>query len=144
MGTFRRRSGAFFVALVLALAPAQAFAHAGINRLTNDFRVDHGLRPLRTNDNLVRLARIRAEQISRVWGHQFWWLNQTSCKWGGENIAMRRPATEPGTRARWFFRMWRDSTSHREQMLGHYHRMASAIYISPDGAMWGVQIFCRR
>lgn len=139
-----RKAIAVVLALILWFVPTLTEGNSGINWRTNYFRLNHDRKALRTNDNLQRLAMLRAKEIVNDWSHQFWWLNQTKCKVGGENIAMRRPALlDSSERAKWFVEAWKDSPTHRETMLGRgWDRQGSAIFISPDGAMWGVQIFC--
>lgn len=140
-----RLMGAFFVALILtALIPSAVSAHDGINRLTNEFRIERGRRPLRTNDNLQRIANDRARAIYyNGFYHDFSWWSRTRCSAIGENIAYRRPALERA-RGRWFFKAWRDSRPHRHNMLGWgWRRHASAIFLAPDGGMYGVQLFCK-
>lgn len=140
----RRLAATALAVIVLTVSTVPpVLAHDGINRLTNQYRVEHGRSLLRTNDNLNRLARLRVRQIPYRFTHDFWWMRQTKCEYGGENIAMRRPATAPGTRARWFVNAWIESPTHEHNILGWgWKRTGSAIYITPDGAMWGVQIFC--
>lgn len=137
----RARAGiAFVLAGLIALLPSVTLAQQQIDHQTNVLRRENGLRRLPTNDNLIRLARMRARQISRNWGHNFAWMSQTRCSWAGENIAYRNPP--PDSPARWLFEVWRDSKPHLANMLGDFDRMGSAIFFAPNGGMYGVQLFC--
>lgn len=122
--------------------PGLAQAHDGIHRLTNEFRQENARKRLRTNDHLNWLARRRARQIVGDFSHQFWWGDRTRCRGTSENIAYRIPAVE-GFKARWFVSAWIGSDVHRRNMLGQWDRMGSAIYVAPNGGMYGVQLFCR-
>jgi uncharacterized protein YkwD len=140
----RRLLAAALAAVLLLTAAQPAYAHDWLVSRTNAFRVDHDLRPLRTNDNLDRLAHRRARQIvGDGFFHSFEWVNQTHCEVGGENLAYRKPALPYGERVAWFIEAWKNSPTHRALMLGTgWRRMGAAIYVAPDGAMYGVQLFC--
>lgn len=139
----RKLKTALAAALVLILATTSTvFGHDGIDRLTNEFRQSQGSDWLWTDSNLYQLARIRAQQISTNFEHNFWWWGRTDCAWVGENIAWRRPVVDTN-KAEWFVEAWKDSPTHRENMLNpRWETQGSAIYISDDGGMYGVQLFC--
>jgi uncharacterized protein YkwD len=130
-------------AVLVSVNVLPATAHDGLIWATNRFRLNHGLPWLWTNDNLDRLAHQRARQIvGDGFFHRFDWVNQTHCEVGGENLAYRMPALD-SHRIGWFMDAWRDSPTHRDMMLGRgWKRMGAAIYVAPDGAMYGVQLFC--
>lgn len=137
----KTKFAALALALILALsAPLLTVAHRGIDWRTNGYRAAHDLRRLPISTRLHDLAARRARQISVNWGHDFWWGPKSGCTGGwGENIAYRNPP--PDNPGRWFFRAWRDSLPHREVMLGRWSRMASAVYVAPNGGMYAVQLF---
>lgn len=138
------------IALVLAGAlslavVSPATANTNIDGFTNAYRVRHGLPQLKTTDRLHFLASQRARQIVDAFQHDFAWmskLKRDNLCGVGENIAWRRP--KAGWPAKWAFEAWRDSPSHRENMLGGWSHQASAIYFAPDGGMYAVQIFVLR
>jgi uncharacterized protein YkwD len=138
-----RRALAVVLVAALAFTPSPASAHDSLVAATNRFRHNHGLARLWATDNLDRLAHERVRQIvGDGFFHRFDWVNHTRCEVGGENLAYRKPALEDG-RVRWFMDAWKDSPTHRAMMLGKgWKRMGAAIFIAPDGAMYGVQLFC--
>ena len=140
----RRLVAALLAAVLLTVTATEpATAHGNLVDATNDYRLAHGRRALKTNDNLDDIAHIRARQIARDFRHDFWWWGETNCERIGENIAYHNPALGWPERIDWFVEAWAGSPLHDELMLSRrWWRMGAAIYVSPDGAMWGVQIYC--
>jgi uncharacterized protein YkwD len=133
------------LALVLAVAPASPVsANQQLNDLTNRYRVNHGLKRLWTSDHLQHLAGLRAREIYYgAFEHSWWWINRVpnSCGWG-ENILYRIPAVDDN-RGAYAFRRFRDSPVHRKNLLGRWNKMASAIFIAPNGGMYVAQLFVK-
>lgn len=148
----RKMAAAVLAAFLVALSvTTPATANVRVDRMVNNYRVNHGLNRLKSADHdnaLWRLAFRRTYQIEAHWGHRTdweWFFNRLpGCARGiGENIAYYR--TWDDLPSRWPFTAWRDSPTHRQNMLGRWTWQASAIRKErrADGstAYYAVQLF---
>lgn len=151
----RKMAAAALAAFLVVLSVAgPATANVRVDRMVNNFRVNHDLRRLKSADHenqLWRLAFRRTYQIERNWGHRSdwqWFFDRLPrCATGiGENIAYYRLWGEPPP-YRWPFTAWRDSPDHRANMLGNWTWQASAIRKVRNGdgstSYWAVQLFLK-
>lgn len=140
-----KRALSLLFALLLFFATSQPVgANTTIDGLTNQRRAELGLRQLRTPDWLNQVARRRAHQIRWNFVHDFdWTRNIRGCYRGyGENIMYRIPAAP--NPARYAFRAFWNSPTHRVLMVGHWTVTNSAVYIAPNGGQYVVQLFVLR
>jgi len=104
--------------------------------LTNAERKKHGLPPLEVDDELMELAQVRAEEISRKYSHERPDGTRVSethrC---GENIGARKTAAIQVEK-------WMASGGHRHNiLLERYRSIGVGCYKSGIGRIYWVQIF---
>ena len=104
-------------------------------RLTNIEREDHGLEPLPIDEDLMELARVRAEETSELYSHtrpDGTTVVDLRC---GENIGQRASAKQQVA-------AWMDSDGHRANiLLDRYHHIGAAFYQAENGNLYWVQVF---
>ncbi len=103
-----------------------------IAEFTNQRRKQHGLPPLRIDENLVKSARNHA-----IWMARSRRLQHTSQP-VAENIAMGYTSSQGVVRG------WMNSPGHRANILnGGYRRIGTAAYETADGTIYWCQQFLR-
>ena len=114
--------------------------------LINSVRAQAGIGPLVYDSTLSALATLRAQEVSRVWGHSrpdgtscFTILDENGVSYSicGENIAAGHTSVTDAVNS------WLNSTGHRANILnGAYTKMGIGLYTCEDeyGYYW-VQIF---
>lgn len=116
-----------------------------IIRLTNEYRVSHGLPPLEKDPVLCEVAEIRAKEIVTTWSHtrpdgtKFYNIlfdMNYQADAAGENLGRYQTSVEE------VMQMWKDSESHNKNMLSEYSKIGTAVY-ELDGEFYFVQIFAR-
>lgn len=126
---------------------AEVLTYSGINAI----RHANGLPPLRPDATLVRIARIRSEDMAA--NHYFSHNPPNGCNFGclideyegphqfaGENIAWNTyPWSQTADVA---VQMWHDSPTHMENILDcHYERFGTGVAQSDDGKIYFTMIF---
>jgi uncharacterized protein YkwD len=127
--SWRRLGWAALAATLLAVSPGSANGAAGIE-LTftenavvyaiNDTRVEHGVAPLRINDDLVRAARFHSKDMVERQYFEHGPFGERLKRFGfktgtvGENLGWLNNHTLAAPR---LIRMWLRSPSHREVLL---------------------------
>lgn len=142
-----RRSPLAIMALVATLAlvippPTVAMATSGRTKMfhfVNQFRREHGRRPLRVSADANRLAKKHSRLMAsdRTLFHS----SSLSTKlrshdpssWG-ENVGM-------GPSVWSVYKMWTRSHDHRANMLARRYRRAGVGIVRSDGALWITMIF---
>jgi uncharacterized protein YkwD len=144
----RRTLPVIAVAAVLALTLSMGQAHAGskparsrakLLTFVNHYRVDHGLRKLRENRDVDRIAQHHSSRMAsarKLFHSSGMWTklrsHHPSC-WG-ENIGM-------GPSVWRVFKAWTRSKEHRANMLDrHYRRTGMGIVLS-HGYYWVTMIY---
>ncbi len=109
-------------------------------RLVNEERAKQGLEPLDVDENLMELARIRAEELEGKFSHERpdgTHIAQTFS--GGENIAGDHPSPSAVMEA------WMDSEGHRNNILRErFHYIGVGCYQDANGDLYWVQLFSPR
>ena len=109
-------------------------------RLVNEERAKQGLEPLDVDENLMELARIRAEELEGKFSHERpdgTHIAQTFS--GGENIAGDHPSPSAVMEA------WMDSEGHRNNILRERFRyIGVGCYQDANGDLYWVQLFSPR
>lgn len=104
-------------------------------RLTNIEREDHGLEPLPIDEDLMELARVRAEETSELYSHTRPDGTTVVDLRYGENIGQRASAKEQVA-------AWMNSEGHRTNiLLDRYHHIGAACYQAENGNLYWVQVF---
>lgn len=126
---------------------AEVTTYAGINAI----RQAHGLPPLTADANLVRIARIRSQDMASL--HYFSHNPPNGCdfaclidryegphEFAGENIAWNTYGW--ASTAQVAVQMWHDSPEHLENILNcHYQRFGTGVVQSGDGRIYFTMIF---
>jgi len=104
--------------------------------LTNAEREKHGLHPLEFDDELMKLAQIRAEEVSVKYSHTRPDGTRISKTYGcGENVGAKKSAKKQVT-------SWMNSKGHRTNiLLERYTSIGVGCYKADDGRTYWVQIF---
>ncbi len=109
-------------------------------RLVNEERTKQGLEPLDVDENLMELARIRAEELEGKFSHERpdgTHIAQTFS--GGENIAGDYPSPSAVMEA------WMGSEGHRNNILRErFHYIGVGCYQDANGDLHWVQLFSPR
>ncbi len=109
-------------------------------RLVNEERAKQGLEPLDVDENLMELARIRAEELEGKFSHERpdgTHIAQTFS--GGENIAGDHPSPSAVMEA------WMGSEGHRNNILRErFHYIGVGCYQDANGDLYWVQLFSPR
>lgn len=104
-------------------------------RLTNLERETHGLEPLAVDEELMELARVRAEELREKYSHTLPDGTNVGVYRCGENIGQRSSATEQVT-------SWMNSEGHRTNiLLDRYYHIGAACYQAENGNLYWVQVF---
>ena len=104
-------------------------------RLTNRERENYGLEPLPVDEELMELARIRAEEIRELYSHTRPDGTSVVDLWCGENIGQRTSAEKQVT-------AWMNSDGHRTNiLLERYHHIGVGCYQAENGNLYWVQVF---
>ena len=105
-------------------------------KLTNAEREKHGLPPLEVNDELMKLAQIRAEEVSTKYSHERPDGTRVSKTHGcGENVGAKKSAEKQVT-------SWMNSEGHRTNiLLDRYQIIGVGCYQDENGRTYWVQIF---
>jgi uncharacterized protein YkwD len=130
------------------LAPAEI--EAEVIRLVNQERAAMGLRPLRVDPTLTRVARLRSQDMVQraYFDHRdpvtrellaFQLLAEQGVSGGGENLFLTgvRPAEAPACAVRW----WMDSHSHRDNILRASYRQTGVGVAVRGQDIYITQIF---
>ena len=105
-----------------------------IVRLTNEFRVQNGKKPLAVDERLMDIARKRAKEIVKDFSHDGL---DTYCGDRGEN-AGKRPSRFFSAGAQ--LQGWMDSSGHRTNLLYGYSKICVGTYFA-DGVFHSTQVF---
>ena len=104
-------------------------------RLTNEEREKKNLPALEVDEDLMELARIRAEETRELYSHtrpDGTTVVDLRC---GENIGQRSSAAKQVT-------AWMNSDGHRTNiLLDRYHHIGAGCYQAPNGNLYWVQVF---
>ena len=115
-----------------------ARARARLLSLTNDFRAAHGVRLLREDPDLDLMAQRHSARMAeaRTLFHtaNLGYKLRSYSVWG-ENLGY-------GPRLRQVFRLWTQSTSHRENLLDRRFRWVGIGVVYSRGVFWVTIIFC--
>lgn len=104
-------------------------------RLTNIQRENHGLESLPVDEDLMELARIRAEEIRESYSHTRPDGTNVGVYRCGENCGQRSSAPEQ-------VKSWMNSEGHRTNiLLDRYHHIGAACYQAENGNLYWVQVF---
>lgn len=104
-------------------------------RLANQERENNGLDPLPTDDDLMELAEIRAEEIREEYSHTRPDGTNVGTYRCGENIGRQYSASEQVS-------SWMDSEGHRANiLLDRYHHIGAACYQAENGNCYWVMVF---
>jgi len=105
-------------------------------KLTNAEREKHGLPLLEVNDELMKLAQIRAEEVSTKYSHERLDGTRVSKTHGcGENVGAKKSAEKQVT-------SWMSSEGHRTNiLLERYQSIGVGCYRAENGRTYWVQIF---
>ena len=104
-------------------------------RLANQERENNGLDPLPTDDDLMELAEIRAEEIWEKYSHTRPDGTNVGTYRCGENIGRQYSAAEQVS-------SWMNSKGHRANiLLDRYHHIGAACYRAENGNLYWVQVF---
>lgn len=104
-------------------------------RLANQERENNGLDPLPTDDDLMELAKIRAEEIREEYSHTRPDGTNVGTYRCGENIGRQYSASEQVS-------SWMDSEGHRANiLLDRYHHIGAACYQAENGNCYWVMVF---
>lgn len=121
-----------------------------IHSRINQYRSRNGLPPLRLDDRLSQMARTHSDAmaVGRVgFGHQgFERRGKAIQKIMGysnmaENVAYSGGLDRPVQQA---VETWLRSSSHRDNIEGHYDTTGIGVSLSPNGRYYFTQIFVRR
>ena len=106
-------------------------------RLVNEEREKQGLEPLDVDENLMELARIRAEEVSTKYSHERPDGSHVVQMGYGENVGAKASAEKQVT-------SWMGSDGHRTNILREvYTRIGVGCYQTEGGKYYWVQIFSR-
>lgn len=104
-------------------------------RLANQERENNGLDPLPTDDDLMELAEIRAEEIWEKYSHTRPDGTNVGTYRCGENIGRQYSAAEQVS-------SWMNSKGHRANiLLDRYHHIGAACYQAENGNCYWVMVF---
>ena len=104
-------------------------------RLANIERENHGLDPLPIDEDLMELARVRAEEIRESYSHTRPDGTNVGAYRCGENCGQRSSASEQ-------VNSWMNSEGHRTNiLLNRYHHTGAACYQAENGNLYWVQVF---
>lgn len=104
-------------------------------RLANQERENNGLAPLPTDDDLMELAEIRAEEIREKYSHTRPDGTNVGTYRCGENIGRQYSAAEQVS-------SWMNSEGHRANiLLDRYHHIGAACYQAENGNCYWVMVF---
>ena len=105
-------------------------------KLTNAEREKHGLSPLEVNDELMKLAQIRAKEVSTKYIHERPDGTRVRKTHGcGENVGAKKSAEKQVT-------SWMSSEGHRTNiLLERYQSIGVGCYQAENGRTYWVQIF---
>lgn len=107
-------------------------------RLANDFRANHGVRLLREDPDLDDLAQRHSVKMAeaRTLFHtaNLGYKLRSYSVWG-ENLGY-------GPRLRQVFRLWKESASHRANLLKGRFRWVGIGVVYTRGVYWITMIFC--
>ena len=109
-------------------------------RLVNEEREKQGLEPLDVDENLMELARIRAEELEEKFSHERPdGTHAAQVFSGGENIA--GDYTSPSA----VMKAWMGSEGHRANILRErFHYIGVGCYQDTNGDLYWVQLFSPR
>lgn len=114
--------------------------------LTNEYRVSLGLNELEEDSRLTDIARIRSQEIVTNWSH----IRADGSMYSdmirdidydyyciGENLARYQKTPEEA------LKMWKESPSHNENLVGEYTKIGVGVYEDKDGNLYYAQIFAK-
>lgn len=101
--------------------------------IINNKRQENGLEELQWDDELYKIAKIRAEEASRKWSHTRpdgtpWYT--VSDEIHGENLAKGYDSAQDAVNA------WMGSQGHKENILRNFTRTAVYFYNAENGWFW--------
>ena len=106
-------------------------------RLTNEERANHGVGTLEIDEDLMALAKIRAEEVSTKYSHERPDGSHVVQMGYGENVGAKGSAEKQVT-------SWMGSDGHRTNILREvYTRIGVGCYQTEGGKYYWVQIFSR-
>ena len=106
-------------------------------RLTNEERSNHGVGTLEVDEDLMALAKIRAEEVSTKYSHERPDGSHVVQMGYGENVGAKASAEKQVT-------SWMGSDGHRTNILREvYTRIGVGCYQTEGGKYYWVQIFSR-
>jgi len=132
------------VVLFITLASALADKSSDVLDLVNEQRKAAGLKTLSLNDDLNRVAQLRANEIAENWSHtrpngEAWKTafaeEGVSASYRGENLAKGQYSADKVVEA------WMDSEGHRDNILNKKFSKMGVASVVIDGVTYWVQVF---
>ena len=120
---------------IITAEPAAEDLAMEIIELTNAERKKHGLHPLEVDEELMKLAQTRAEEVSTKYSHERPDGTRVSKTHGcGENVGAKASAEKQVT-------SWMSSEGHRTNiLLERYHSIGVGCCEADDGRTYWVQL----
>jgi hypothetical protein len=132
------------VVLFITLASALADKSSDVLDLVNAQRKAAGLKSLSLNEDLNRVAQLRANEIAENWSHtrpngEAWKTafaeEGVSASYRGENLAKGQYSADTVVEA------WMDSQGHRDNILNKKFKKMGVASVVIDGVTYWVQVF---
>ncbi|MGX7419645.1 CAP domain-containing protein [Carnobacterium gallinarum] len=128
-----------------------AIIEAKIHKLVNEERVKQGVPALVINQQLVNASRQRSKEIVTDFSHErdgessFSIFKEPEYSYVyqavGENIVMATYQGTPEDMGSYFFKLWKESPGHYENMISpKFTEVGTGIYLK-DGLLYGTQLF---